>query len=131
MKDTRYTLRLTSSTPEQIKIRNFLEDLDSSLFKSRNQFIIDALNYYIDAVEDGSAFEERKNVDEAERLEAILTSKLQQYVDDRLDRFMGGMITAMSNNVGVATTTKQTTDESQEEFEYDEELAEVTSMFVD
>lgn len=41
------------------------------------------------------------------------------------------MITAMSNNVGVATTTKQTTDESQEEFEYDEELAEVTSMFVD
>lgn len=131
MKDTRYTLRLTSSTPEQIKIRNFLEDLDSSLFKSRNQFIIDALNYYIDAVEDGSAFEERKNVDEAERLEAILTSKLQQYVDDRLDRFMGGMITAMSNNVGVATTTKQTTDEFQEEFEYDEELAEVTSMFVD
>lgn len=131
MKDTRYTLRLTSSTPEQIKIRNFLEDLDSSLFKSRNQFIIDALNYYIDAVEDGSAFEERKNVDEAERLEAILTSKLQQYVDDRLGRFMGGMITAMSNNVGVATTTKQTTDESQDEFEYDEELAEVTSMFVD
>lgn len=131
MKDTRYTLRLTSSTPEQIKIRNFLEDLDSSLFKSRNQFIIDALNYYIDAVEDGSAFEERKNVDEAERLEAILTSKLQQYIGDRLGRFMGGMITAMSNNVGVATTTKQSSKESQDEFEYDEELAEVTSMFVD
>lgn len=92
MKDTRYTLRLTNNTPEQIKIKNFLDDLDPSLFKSINQFIIDALDFYIDAVEDGTAFEEKRNINEMKRLEEELTSKLQRYIDDRFDRFMGGMI---------------------------------------
>ena len=46
-----HTLRLSRRNPTHIKIHQILADLDKSVYKSQNQFIADAVEYYINALE--------------------------------------------------------------------------------
>ena len=124
-----YTVRLNPTLPEHVKIRNYLDDLDVRLFKSKNSFILDAINYYIDAVEDGSAFE-KNEPDYNPDMEKTILEKTQKYVDQRLL----SMVLSLIKNEGVVNNLVDDYKQDRsadEDFEYDDELAKVTSMFTD
>lgn len=46
-----YNFRLSQRNPEHMKIHNYLSDFNPRLFKSKNQFITEAILYYIEALE--------------------------------------------------------------------------------
>ena len=47
-----HTLRLSRRTPNHIRMHQILVDLDKSVYKSQNQFIVDAVEFYINALEE-------------------------------------------------------------------------------
>lgn len=47
------TVRLSYNSPEHMKIMGILDDLNLAVHKSKNQFIINAINYYVDMLENG------------------------------------------------------------------------------
>ena len=44
-----HTLRLSRRNPNHIRMHQILVDLDKSVYKSQNQFIVDAVEFYINA----------------------------------------------------------------------------------
>ena len=53
-KDVRHvTVRLSYNSPEHMKIMGILDDLNLAVHKSKNQFIINAITYYVDMLENG------------------------------------------------------------------------------
>jgi hypothetical protein len=44
----KFTMRLSLLNPEHVKIMGILRSLNKNIFKSQNQFIIEACLYYID-----------------------------------------------------------------------------------
>lgn len=47
-----HTLRLSRRNPNHIRMHQILIDLDKSVYKSQNQFIVDAVEFYINALEE-------------------------------------------------------------------------------
>ena len=47
-----HTLRLSRRNPSHIRMHQILVDLDKSVYKSQNQFIVDAVEFYINALEE-------------------------------------------------------------------------------
>ena len=47
-----HTLRLSRRKPNHIRMHQILVDLDKSVYKSQNQFIVDAVEFYINALEE-------------------------------------------------------------------------------
>ena len=47
-----HTLRLSRRNPNHIRMHQILVDLDKSVYKSQNQFIVDAVEFYIIALEE-------------------------------------------------------------------------------
>ena len=48
-----FTLRLNRKLPKHYKIIKFLDEMDPKKYKSKNSFLVDALNFYIQCIEDG------------------------------------------------------------------------------
>lgn len=46
-----HNFRLSRRNPDHIRINEILSDLNKSVYRSKNQFIADALEYYINALE--------------------------------------------------------------------------------
>ena len=47
-----HTLRLSRRNPTHIRMHQILVDLDKSVYKSQNHFIVDAVEFYINALEE-------------------------------------------------------------------------------
>ena len=47
-----HKLRLSRRNPNHIRMHQILVDLDKSVYKSQNQFIVDAVEFYINALEE-------------------------------------------------------------------------------
>ena len=74
-----HTLRLSRRNPTHIKIHQILADLDKSVYKSQNQFIADAVEYYINALENDFI----TNDDREKREENFVTkSDIQKMKED-------------------------------------------------
>ena len=46
--EVKTSVRLNMNNPQHVKINEVIQNLDPKIFKSKNQFIIDALQFYID-----------------------------------------------------------------------------------
>ena len=46
--EVKTSVRFNMNNPQHVKINNVLQNLDPNIFKSKNQFIIDACQFYID-----------------------------------------------------------------------------------
>lgn len=55
-----HTLRLSRRNPNHIRMHQILVDLDKSVYKSQNQFIVDAVEFYINALEEDVITNSRK-----------------------------------------------------------------------
>ena len=56
--EVKTTIRLNMHNPDHVLINNVIQNLDPKIFKSKNQFILDACKFYIDNY--GSSIEQRE-----------------------------------------------------------------------
>ena len=130
-----YSFRLNVNNPQHVKINNVLKDLDPE-YKSKNQFLVDAAEFYIDHMG-----EENITVSGAERKAARqgyvtrveydeMKERLKQEVmteaRNEVIRLLGGMLAGSHfNGVNVIQQTEKPSQVSEEiiEDEVLEELA--------
>lgn len=123
-----HNFRLSRTTPEHIRINNFLENLNKEYYKSKNQFIAEALLYYIDALENGKIFDEESN-SEWNKIKEDALKELVPFVESKVMYMLGHFASGMGNLNSRITEEIDETD--QDDFIPDEELAGVSNMFVD
>lgn len=68
-----HNFRLSRRNPSHIRINEILSDLNKSVYRSKNQFIADALEYYINALEDDTITNSEKI--KKENLNSYITKK--------------------------------------------------------
>ena len=75
-----HTLRLSRRNPNHIRMHQILVDLDKSVYKSQNQFIVDAVVFYINALEEDVI----TNSGKQKRQESFATKEELQEVKESL-----------------------------------------------
>ena len=74
-----HTLRLSRRNPTHIKIHQILADLDKSVYKSQNQFIADAVEYYINALEND--FITNDDREKREEIAILFTTHIDCFIE--------------------------------------------------
>lgn len=46
--EVKTTIRMNMNNPDHVLVNNVIQNLDPSIFKSKNQFILEACKFYID-----------------------------------------------------------------------------------
>ena len=98
------SVRLNMNNPQHVKINEVIQNLDPKIFKSKNQFIIDALQFYIDNY-GREAFVIKKK--EKERAEFIRSEDIEDIKAELIEaatsearkeviRLLGGVISGMN-----------------------------------
>lgn len=98
------TFRLNMNNPTHVKINNVLKNLNPKIYKSRNQFLIDAAVFFIEHYGDES-FMERKEDEEIhfvtqDELEVIKKEMIQNAMTEarrEVIRLLGGVIAGAKN----------------------------------
>ena len=88
-----YSFRLNVNNPQHVKVNNVLKDLDPG-YKSRNQFLVDASEYYIDHMG-----EENITISGAERKAARKGFVTRAEFDEMKERLRQDVMTEARNEV--------------------------------
>ena len=97
------SIRMNMNNPQHVKVNAVLSNLDNNVCKSKNQMIIDAIEFYIDhfGKEEFTAISEEKSsrfitVDDLEKVKAELTESVLTEARREVIRLLG---TAVSGRV--------------------------------
>jgi len=97
------SIRMNMNNPQHVKVNAVLSNLDNNVCKSKNQMIIDAIEFYIDhfGKEEFTAISEEKasrfiTVDDLEKVKAELTESVLTEARREVIRLLG---TAVSGRV--------------------------------
>lgn len=111
--EVKTSVRLNMNNPQHVKINNVLQNLDSNIFKSKNQFIIDACQFYIDHYGEEQFMEkkERKresfiSVEDIDEIKAELIEVAMNEARKEVIKLLGGGISGM--NVGQSVVRPST-----------------------
>lgn len=118
------SFRLNMNNPQHVKINNVLKNLNPKIFKSRNQFMADAVEFYIEHYGDESFIkhnEEDKILfvtqDELEDIKKELIQTAMTEARKEVIRLLGGVIAGTkvvnqetNNNVEVSIPVQQDDD---------------------
>ena len=140
----KFTVRLNMLNPAHVTINKVLNELNLDIFKSKNQFFIDAATYYIEnygqeeltqpkkekepefvSTEDMEAIEERIRQAAKEEARQEANKEVMTMVGSLLAAIQagGGTMPVISpDNVAVGAVTKSISDEESEDYEEDEAL---------
>lgn len=102
--EVKTSVRLNMNNPQHVKINEVIQNLDPKIFKSKNQFIIDALQFYIDNYGRETFVVKKK---EKERAEYIRSEDIEDIKADMIEaatsearkeviRLLGGVISGMN-----------------------------------
>lgn len=122
--EVKSTIRLNMNNPDHVLINDVLQNLDSKIFKSKNQFILDACKFYIDNYGSESFVTKKK---EKERAEYIRSEDIENIKKEVIEaatnearreviRLLGGVISGM--NMG-KQVVRQNADIEEKEFTED------------
>ena len=64
--EVKTTIRLNMHNPDHVLINNVIQNLDPKIFKSKNQFILDACKFYIDNYGSETFIAKKKDNERAE-----------------------------------------------------------------
>lgn len=96
----KHTLRLNLSNERHCKIQKILSDLDKDIHKSTNQFIINAMEFYIDSFENDDIIKSPIQKQQAEYLtKSELTEirrEIKDDVKDEMIRLLGSFVAGSS-----------------------------------
>lgn len=140
----KFTVRLNMLNPAHVTINKVLNELNLDIFKSKNQFFIDAATYYIEnygqeeltqpkkekepefvSTEDMDAIEQRIRQAAKEEVRQEANKEVMTMVGSLLAAIQagGGTMPVISpDNVAVVAVTKSISDEESEDYEEDEAL---------
>ena len=118
--EVKTSVRLKMSNPQHVKINDVIQNLDPKIFKSKNQFIIDAIQFYIDNYGKETFVIKKK---EKERAEYIRSEDIDDIKEEVIEaatnearkeviRLLGGVISGM--NVGQPVIMQAANSEAQE-----------------
>ena len=117
--EVKTSVRLNMNNPQHVKINNVLQNLDPNIFKSKNQFIIDACQFYIDHYGEEQFMEkkERKResyifVEDIDEIKAELIEVAMNEARKEVIKLLGGVISGM--NVGQSVIRPSTYNKDEE-----------------
>ena len=144
----KFTVRLNMLNPAHVAINKVLNELNLDIFKSKNQFFIDAATYYIEnygqeeltqpkkkktpqyvSTEDMDAIEQRIRQTAKEEARQEANKEVMTMVGSLLAAIQAGggtMPVINPDNVVVGAGTKRISDEESEDYEEDEALVQNT-----
>lgn len=138
----KFTVRLNMLNPAHVTINKVLNELNLDIFKSKNQFFIDAATYYIEnygqeeltqpkkepefvSTEDMKAIEERIRQAAKDEARQEANKEVMTMVGSLLAAIQagGGAMSVMNKaDAAMETGTKSISDEESEDYEEDETL---------
>ena len=111
--EVKTSVRLNMNNPQHVKINNVLQNLDPNIFKSKNQFIIDACQFYIDHYGEEKFMEKKERKRESfisvEDIDEIKTELIEVAMNEarkEVIKLLGGVISGM--NVGQSVVRPST-----------------------
>lgn len=118
--EVKTTIRLNMHNPDHVLINNVIQNLDPKIFKSKNQFILDACKFYIDNYGSETFIAKKKENERAEYIrsadiEDIKTEVIEAAINEarkEVIRLLGGVISGM--NVGQPVIMQAANSEAQE-----------------
>ena len=118
--EVKTTIRLNMHNPDHVLINNVIQNLDPKIFKSKNQFILDACKFYIDNYGSETFIAKKKDNERAEYIrsadiEDIKAEVIEAAINEarkEVIRLLGGVISGM--NVGQPVTMQAANSEAQE-----------------
>ena len=123
----KFTVRLNMLNPAHVTINKVLNELNLDIFKSKNQFFIDAATYYIENYGQEELTQPKKEKEpefvSTEDMEA--NKEVMTMVGSLLAAIQagGGAMSVMNKaNAAMKTGTKSISDEESEDYEDDETL---------
>ncbi len=110
-----HTLRLSRRNPNHIKIHQILADLDKSVYKSQNQFIADAIEFYINALEDdtitnsGREKREENFITKADlqKIKETIKMEVMSEVNKQMLSILGSFTGNLARNINIGETEKE------------------------
>lgn len=118
--EVKTTIRLNMHNPDHVLINNVIQNLDPKLFKSKNQFILDACKFYIDNYGSETFIAKKKDNERAEYIrsadiEDIKAEVIEAAINEarkEVIKLLGGVISGM--NVGQPVIMQAANSEAQE-----------------
>lgn len=118
--EVKTTIRLNMHNPDHVLINNVIQNLDPKIFKSKNQFILDACKFYIDNYGSETFIAKKKDNERAEYIrsadiEDIKTEVIEAATNEarkEVIKLLGGVISGM--NVGQPVIMQAANSEAQE-----------------
>ena len=118
--EVKTTIRLNMHNPDHVLINNVIQNLDPKIFKSKNQFILDACKFYIDNYGSETFIAKKKDNERAEYIrsediEDIKAEVIEAAINEarkEVIRLLGGVISGM--NVGQPVIMNAANSEAQE-----------------
>ena len=118
--EVKTTIRLNMHNPDHVLINNVIQNLDPKIFKSKNQFILDACKFYIDNYGSETFIAKKKDNERAEYIrsediEDIKAEVIEAAINEarkEVIRLLGGVISGM--NVGQPAIMQAANSEAQE-----------------
>lgn len=118
--EVKTTIRLNMHNPDHVLINNVIQNLDPKIFKSKNQFILDACKFYIDNYGSETFIAKKKDNERAEYIrsadiEDIKAEVIEAAISEarkEVIKLLGGVISGM--NVGQPVIMQAANSEAQE-----------------
>ena len=118
--EVKTTIRLNMHNPDHVLINNVIQNLDPKIFKSKNQFILDACKFYIDNYGSETFIAKKKDNERAEYIRSADIDDIKEEVIEaatneartEVIRLLGGVISGM--NVGQPLIMQAANSEAQE-----------------
>ena len=127
--EVKTTIRLNMHNPDHVLINNVIQNLDPKIFKSKNQFILDACKFYIDNYGSETFIAKKKEKERAEfirseDIEEIKTEMIEAAISEarkEVIRLLGGVFSGM--NVPVRAVAEVPEEELSDDVMDDEDVA--------
>lgn len=118
--EVKTTIRLNMHNPDHVLINNVIQNLDPKIFKSKNQFILDACKFYIDNYGSETFIAKKKDNERAEYIRSVDIEDIKAEVIEaainearkEVIKLLGGVISGM--NVGQPVIMQAANSEAQE-----------------
>ena len=141
----RVPVRLSYDNPEHVRIMDILDDLNLDVHKSRNQFIINAITFYVEAINNDTLTytDERKQRemeekfvthDDMQEMMDKFSVKIKTELHEEMIKLLASIVVSSGGNTGIPVSTagdviKEEVSVSENAVSDHEDLAETLSRY--
>lgn len=127
--EVKTTIRMNMNNPDHVLVNNVIQNLDPSIFKSKNQFILEACKFYIDNYGKDTFIAKKKEKERAEfirseDIEEIKTEMIEAAISEarkEVIKLLGGVISGMNVPQSTVRVVAEEPEEEQAEDVMDDE----------